>query len=383
MEKGKITALATALALTMACGCALVEKPMTGRMKTTAPVDRPYSIEPRTIMVDDLTIKYMEAGEGPWVILIHGGVIPMNTMTSVYYQFSTSARDILHSNAVAAADSWNYNIAELAARNFHVVALDLPGFGGSDKPDIEYRLEEFASYLDGFMSAKGIDRAMLVGHGLGGEIAMVYALTYPDKVDKLVLVDSFGGFGWKRPLFAHSPLNMRFIMKYWQKEKAAHINVCHPRMRKMIRGWKKPAEAAIADVLSQEVTGGHPKNIIVSREDAGGQFIDSVTEFKLAYITTEESRKEAHALHRALMETKRKDLQKRMGEIKAPVLIIQGARDSVVPVEQARFLENRMPASQMMVYESSGHYPMVEEAERFNQDVGFFLSGSVTARNAP
>ena len=67
----------------------------------------------------------------------------------------------LATGAVSTADTWNYNIKAIADSGFHVVALDLPGFGGSDKPNLQYKVEDFVLYLDGFMTGKGIETAAL------------------------------------------------------------------------------------------------------------------------------------------------------------------------------------------------------------------------------
>jgi len=372
MAKGVTKALLVGLMAIALFGCQALERPVTSRLSVTEPVSRPYVIEPQTIQAGDITISYMEAGQGPWVVLIHGGVVPLNSLEGLLY--NPLAQPVLHSSAVAASDSWNYNIADLASRN-RVVALDLPGFGGSDKPDIKYTREEFVAYVDAFMQAMGIDSATLVGHGLGGEIAIAYALEHPDSVDKLVLVNSYGAWGALHPVTARSLLNLRFPMKYWQKEKAAQINTMLVMGRK-IWPWDETLEKLVTGTISQKVEEEYARNLVLSREGSAGKFLESVSEFKVKYLTTEQSRKEVHAVHQALMETKRKDLHERFGELQMPVLIVQGAHDPVVAMEQASYMEKALPKVQMIVYERSGHYPMVEEPERFNRDVSFFLSAS-------
>jgi len=73
-----------------------------------------------------------------------------------------------------------------------VIALDQIGFGKSDKPLLSYRVETFVDFLDGFVLALKIDRASFVGNSLGGWVAAAYALAHPERVDRLVLVDSAG-----------------------------------------------------------------------------------------------------------------------------------------------------------------------------------------------
>ncbi len=376
---------ATVMAASLLAGCQKIERPLTGRYDKTEPVSRPYVLEPKTIMADELTISYMEAGEGPHVVLIHGGVIPMDSLTSLCYEPVSNilfapplSQSVLHTGAVATADSWNYNIQELATR-YHVVALDLPGFGGSDKPDIKYKREDFVLYLAAFMAAKGIDEAALVGHGLGGVIAIDYALANPEKVNKLVLVDSYGAWGVKHPYLFFSPLNWRLPVRYWQREKAAKVNILMPLYRKAMGNWRKPGEAAVRMTLSQKVNKGHNQNYVADREDRSGDFLQKTADFKMKYVTTKEVHDEVLATHLALHETRRSDLTPRFGELEMPVLVIRGAHDPAVSIEQAKYMETTMPNARLIEYEYSGHYPMVEESGRFNQDVSYFLSGAEMA----
>lgn len=379
MEKGKMKVLSVMLLAVVVGGCSFIERPIAKRSGYSEAVERPYALEKKTIMADDINMAYMEAGSGPTVILIHGGVIPMSLVQSLIINpMAPVSQSVLHSGAVSTADTWNPNI-EALAQNFHVVAVDLPGFGGSDKPKIKYKLEDFVTYLDAFMEAKGIDKAMLVGHGLGGSIAIVYALEYPDKVQKLVLVDSFGAPPGR------SILKVPIIGSLVQKQKAAKINIVLPLAKRALGGWEGPAEKSMAMALSQQVDDASPislKNLVISREGDSGKFLRAVTDYRMAAIASEEAGKEVHALHKAMVQTRRKDLAGRLPEIEVPVLVMNGFYDPVVTQEQAQYMEHAFPRGQLMVYEKSAHYPMVEEAERFNRDVSFFLSSSdVTAES--
>ena len=110
-------------------------------------------------------IKYIEAGQGPAVILLHG--------------------------LGAVKEVWAANIGGLSAK-YHVYAIDQIGFGRSDKPLLEYKIVTFVDFLYGFMHSQNLSRATLVGNSLGGWIALDFAARHPEMVDKLVLVDSAG-----------------------------------------------------------------------------------------------------------------------------------------------------------------------------------------------
>ena len=120
--------------------------------------------------VDGLSLHYLVEGRGPAVILLHG--------------------------LGGFAASWRHNITPLAARAT-VYSLDLPGFGRSAKPRAHYGLPYFARALHGFLDALGVSQASLIGHSLGGAVAVAYALTHPTRVERLALLGSVvPGFTW-------------------------------------------------------------------------------------------------------------------------------------------------------------------------------------------
>ncbi len=381
--KKRWTGAFLAAAIVAVTGCYYLQGPINERVSTTPTVERPYVIEPKTIMAADVNMAYMEAGSGPDVILIHGGVIPMNAgesmgitmwadLSSVFIGYLPLSQSLLHAGAVATADSWNYNIRTLADAGYHVVAPDLPGFGGSDKPDIDYETKDFVRYLAAFMDEMGIEKAVLVGHGLGGKIAAAYTLENRDRVNKLVLVDSFGS----KDSFSLHDLPRWAGPKYIQYEKAAKVNVLLPTVRKIYGNWETPLENALYSTLNQQVNNASintRKNIIAQREGNSKDFIEKVTDYKLRAVTSEEMRKETEAVHKALMATGEGDLPDRLHEIKVPVLIIRGQYDPIITEEEALYMDFSIPISNYLKYSYSGHYPMVEQTDKFNHDVLNFL----------
>src|SRR5919198_3201434 len=111
--------------------------------------------------VAGLRLHYVVEGRGPAVVLLHG--------------------------LGGFAQSWRHTIDALASRAT-VFALDLPGFGRSAKPPAAYRLGYFARALHAFLDALGVGQASLIGHSLGGSVAVTYALTHPVRVERVALV---------------------------------------------------------------------------------------------------------------------------------------------------------------------------------------------------
>jgi pimeloyl-ACP methyl ester carboxylesterase len=126
----------------------------------------------KTAVVYGQNIRYIEAGQGPTVILLHG---------------LGSVKEI-----------WSANIGALSAK-YHVYAPDQIGFGHSDKPLLQYKIVTFVDFLHGFMQSQNLSKATLVGNSLGGWIALDFAARHPELVDKLVLVDS-AGLPWEKAL---------------------------------------------------------------------------------------------------------------------------------------------------------------------------------------
>jgi len=135
------------------------------------------------IEVGPVRARYWSVGErGPVVLLIHG--------------------------MGASVESWLRNVDALA-RDFRVECVDLLGHGRTDKPAVEYRVPVFARFVADFLAARGIEKAHVVGHSLGGAVALQLKEDCPDRVDKLALI-SPAGLGGRLPLMLRA-LNLPLL----------------------------------------------------------------------------------------------------------------------------------------------------------------------------
>jgi pimeloyl-ACP methyl ester carboxylesterase len=123
------------------------------------------NIESLNIEVNGYRAHYLKAGRGPAVVLIHGG--------------ASDARD------------WIETMNALGSR-YSFYAPDLIGYGQSEKRESGYYLSEFGDFLAGFIDTLKLDRPALVGHSLGGRFCLDVAIKHPEKVGKLVLIDTTG-----------------------------------------------------------------------------------------------------------------------------------------------------------------------------------------------
>ena len=120
-------------------------------------------IRSKTTKVGELDIRYFTGGEGDPLIIIHGGA--------------------------DGAKSWIQNAKELS-HHHQVYIPDLPGFGRSQSSDEKFDLSELAGFVEEFSQSVGLKRFHLLGHSLGGGIVLHYALKFPHRLERLILVSS-------------------------------------------------------------------------------------------------------------------------------------------------------------------------------------------------
>jgi len=248
-------------------------------------------------------IHYVEAGTGPTVILLHG----LGGSTQV----------------------WQFNIAPLAEK-FHVVVPDQIGFGKSDKPLVNYRIRTYVDFLDQFCKELKIERASLVGNSMGGWIAAAFTAAFPDRVDKLVLVDAAGYTPPKdldtRLFFALNPTTREGM-----KTLAA----------KIFYNKAFQTDAAIDAAMAARFAAGDGFTIKTITESIirGEDFLDDTVK-----------------------------------TIKRPTLIVWGREDGLTPVADAGRFQKDIAGSKLVVFDQCGHVPNVEKAGEFNAAVIKFLS---------
>jgi pimeloyl-ACP methyl ester carboxylesterase len=278
--------------------------------------------EPKTtwLEVERLRIRCLTAGaSGPPVLLLHGGGID------------------------SASFSYKYAIEPLA-RSHRVFVPDWPGHGESDKPDVEYTIEFFIGFLGSLMDALQLERARLVGISLGGGVALGFALRSPQRVERLLLVDSYGlgdevPWGRLSYLLVHAPLIGRLTYALLR------------RSRRMVR-W------SLYNVVRDRrvITDGMVEEAyrLVNQPGVGS-----------AFSSFQKSEVGWNGLRTRFVD--------RLHEIKAPVLIVHGADDGLVPVAWARRAHERIASSELRVLPDCGHIPPRERPEEFNRLIGRFV----------
>ncbi|HZL48907.1 MAG TPA: alpha/beta hydrolase [Solirubrobacteraceae bacterium] len=256
------------------------------------------------------SVAYRQAGSGPVVVLVHG---------------------ITSSSA-----TWERVIPDLA-RRFTVIAPDLAGHGESDKPKGDYSLGAHASTVRDLLRALGHERATFVGHSLGGGIALQLSYQFPERCERLVLVDS-GGLGREVSLLLRaatlpgSELVLPFLAATRLLDAGALAGNLLGRL-----GLRVPTDL-------EEIARGHST---LSDSEARAAFVHTLRS------VVEPGGQRVDASNRLYLAQH------------IPFLLIWGERDSIIPVSHGRAAHEQVPGSRLEVFAHSGHFPQLDEPERF------------------
>jgi pimeloyl-ACP methyl ester carboxylesterase len=264
----------------------------------------------RRVTLHGHRIAYRQAGSGPPLVLIHG-----ITSSSVTWE----------------------RVMPYLARHYTVIAPDLAGHGESDKPPGDYSLGAHASAVRDLMLALGIERASIVGHSLGGGIAMQFSYQFPERCERLILVDS-GGLGREVSLLLRAATlpGSEFVLPLLAATRLLDAGALAGRMlgavglrvrtdlEEMARGHATLSDAAARAAFV------HTLRAVV---DPGGQRVNASNRLYLA----------AHV----------------------PFLLIWGERDSIIPAAHGRATHEQLPGSRLEIFSESGHFPQLDEPQRF------------------
>jgi pimeloyl-ACP methyl ester carboxylesterase len=276
-----------------------------------------------TAEIHGRTIRYLSGGEGPVLLLIHG--------------------------IAGSCENWR-DVIEPLARRHTVIAPDLPGHGLSAGGPGDYSVGSLATALRDLMLVLGRERVTLVGHSLGGGVAMQFAYLFPEMVERLVLVSS-GGLGPEV-----SPVLRAAALPGADLFIAATAGAGRKLGDAIGRGLSAVGIRPAADVA--EVARGYASLAEPSRRKA---FLATLR----AVIGTEGQR--VSASDRLYLAEE------------VPVLIVWGARDPIIPVHHGEDAHRALPGSELEVFDDAGHLPQVEQPGRFIATLERFLADTEPA----
>jgi pimeloyl-ACP methyl ester carboxylesterase len=232
--------------------------------------------------------------------------------------------------------SWRDTLPAVAAAGYRAVALDLRGFGLSDKTlDADYGHPAQARFTLAVMDELGIDRAVIVGHSMGGNVAAHLALDAPDRVRGLVLVDAAtgpdatGGPG--------GPIVGALLELPPAQRLAQHL----------LRRLATPDR--VADILRSAYL---DPSAVTAETEAGYLVPQRLPDWDLALIGI-------------IRDGGANAIGDRFATIVASTLIIWGDRDPWIPLSTGEAIRRALPASEMVVIANSGHLPFEEQPDAF------------------
>ncbi len=274
---------------------------------------------PRTVTLHGHQLSYLDSGTGPVVLFIHG---------------------ILGSHR-----SW----AQLIDRiddNHRVIVPDLFGHGESAKPVGDYSLGAHAATMRDLLDRLGIERVTLVGHSLGGGIAMEFRYLFPQRVERLVLVAS-GGLGREvNPVLRSATLPgaewvLPLIASGWVRARAESAGRVMSRA-----GWRPgsdisaiwPGFTSLGDGESRRAFLATTRAVV----DPGGQTVSA---------------------HDYLPDA-----------LPIPTLIVWGSRDRMIPAWHAISAQQSIPQCRVELFQGAGHFPQLDEPDRFAELLRDFIA---------
>lgn len=268
-----------------------------------------------TLVTEQGIVHYEAYGRGRPVLLLHGW---------------------LNSWAL-----WRKTI-ELLGREFRTYALDFWGFGDSGDSGSSFSVDNFVMLVSQFMDRLGIVKAPLIGHSMGGTVSLSAALQHPDRVVKVGVVGS--------PIVGSSlsPLLKLAAFKGWEGLADTAPFLFPPMqngLKLFLRGYSRMLahdHKAVGDMLVHDLS-----------KLTAGPFLESIG---------------------TLRQT---DLRPRLAELKMPILGVYGKHDVLVDPNQYKVLKEYAPHSQIAWFENSGHFPMMDESDRFHETIRSFLHSSL------
>ena len=270
-------------------------------------------------------LAYLEAGQGPPLLLIHG--------------------------IAEAAWAWEVVVPALARRH-RVIAPDLLGHGRSAKPRGDYSLGNHATLMRDLMISLDVRRATLVGHSLGGGITMQFAYQYPERCERMVLIAS-GGLGQ----------DVTFVLRSLGLPGADMVAPL------VLSNRTRDAMLGVARWFGRRGLKASPGQKAMWRSYAG--LTEPAT--RAAFIATVRAVIDQRGQRVSALE--RLYLARAM-----PTMLVWGEKDRIIPVSHAEAAHQEMPGSRLEVISKAGHFVQLERPERVAELILDFLATTQPAR---
>src|SRR5918992_2650325 len=286
------------------------------------------TLTPHELRLHGHRVTYRTAGRGPALLLLHG--------------------------IANSSETWE-RVAPLLAERFTLIAPDLLGHGASASPPGDYSLGAHASGARDVVTALGHERVTVVGHSLGGGIAMQFAYQFPERSERLVLVSS-GGLGREVSMLLRAAalpgaeLVLPFLLPRWIGRVADGVSWAGTRLGlrpqqdigELLRGFLSLADAEARAAFL------HTLRAVI---DPGGQRVSGGDRLYLAESL--------------------------------PTLLVWGERDPIIPPAHGVAAHEAMPGSRLEIFARCGHFPHLDDPVRFVELLRDFVADSAPAELDP
>jgi pimeloyl-ACP methyl ester carboxylesterase len=281
----------------------------------------------RWVRVRGVKTHYVEAGDGEAVVLVHGG-----------------------GPGASGEHGWRNTIPELA-KHYRVLAIDMIGFGLTDKPLVEYSFEVLKDHLAGFIETLCLEPVRLMGNSVGAYVIVKCALDYPDRVKKVLMV---------------STANVARAMGVAVPETIATAE----GMKALVAALENPTKETMRAFLER----------IVHQAD---HISDELIESRLRYAVLPGAKEAGTSLIRYMRARLKDDpnhqqiydLRSRLPRLAIPLCLVWGGADRFAPVELGNKLSELLRAMEYHVLKNSGHQCQNDEIELFNEIAIRFFKG--------
>lgn len=266
----------------------------------------------RFAQIEDMSVHYRDEGLGHPIVLLHGASSSLHTW-----------------------EGWT----EALKTHRRVVRLDLPGFGlTGPAPDRDYRMERLARVVGKLLDKLGIEQADIAGNSLGGRVAVVFALKYPRRARRLILIDAAGMSGMKPAALFRVAKNGvgRLLIRYTAPRFIVRNNV-----EQVYADDRRVTDDLIDRYQAMTVRAGNRQALIDRVNGAQGAPLDA-----------------------------------QLKKLELPVLLQWGALDQWIPLEFGQRMHSAIKGSELIVYPKLGHVPMEEQPALTVRDADAFLEST-------
>ena len=263
-----------------------------------------YNYPESTFSYEGHKVTYIDVGTGKPVVFLHGQASDITNFETVY---------------------------PMIGEKYRVLALDYPGFGKSEKHEIEFSEQFLIELIDELYREAGIEQATIVGHSYGGCVAMIYGLARPENVESMVLI---------------SPAGIQVFSEQFKQSFRASFTVdaiLNTTVEQAINNYRKMSAEWTPEL---ERYANRRAGLLANGEDYKGY---------------------AHAMVQAMEIMLKTTVRERIGNTKIPTLIIWGRRDALVPHFISADAVKYIPHAKLETLEDCGHFPMFECVDQFNQ----------------